>query len=594
MPEIEASQGHLYTYQLAAMDPAGGIVSFLLTTAPSGAVLDGNTLTWTPTPSQSRTSNSFSVTAKTPSEGSATQSWTVTPSGTITVNWVDTYWSPGGPVAVPAAASSAFNIQAMVVQSDGSIVLLPASATSTPGVFTVADVPAGNYWLTPGREGAFWTSTGSFDAGRDIGAAQIPFTKSANNTSFDFNVSGVAPSTSQENIQFFTDPPFGGLLITLPPESSNLTSNFSLGTSTDWSQISTAFLLQYEPETLGSQNIYVLGPELTLSNLTLQTGGANLLSVMLNSPTPSSIDLSVSGSQWASVFSNIGPAPATVQDSVLTLTAQPYVLGVNASPSTTFLPALVLVAPSPGGLGVSLQGFDPLASICSDFTGQPGGSSIPIDSPILSDAHLGVLQYNDPFESKWTRALALCQQATLPIPIPNSADTYSFLLVDGESAVPSNLPLAPLAMPVQNPSINGASFFASTTLNTTSPSLEWTEPGGAAPYGYKVRAYLQTTLNGTPVFEPIAAYTTNETSMVLPPLLRGNTYIFSITTEVDGAANVQTAPFRSALPTGFSSVVSAPITISPSALAAQIRGDLGIWRRLVSPSSDRRELLQPF
>jgi hypothetical protein len=255
LPETQASQDTLYTYQLAAVDPAGATVTFSLTTAPNGATLGGNTLSWTPAASQSRVSNTFAVTARTPSGGSAMQSWTVTPNGTITVKWVDTYWSPSGPVAVAALASAALNMQAMVTQRDGSIGLLPASATSSPGVFTIANVPAGSYWLAPGRGGAFWTSTGAFDAGRDIAGGQTPFTKSSNNTSFNLNFSGVAPAATQEYIQFFTDPPFGGLLFTLPAESDNLTSSFSLNTNVDWSQINTAFLLQYEPETLVSEAI---------------------------------------------------------------------------------------------------------------------------------------------------------------------------------------------------------------------------------------------------------------------------------------------------------------------------------------------------
>jgi hypothetical protein len=46
----------------------------------------------------------------------------------------------------------------------------------------------------------------------------------------------------------------------------------------------------------------------------------------------------------------------------------------------------------------------------------------------------------------------------------------------------------------------------------------------------------------------------------LPPLQAGQTYVFSITAILDGAANFETRPNRSALPTASVSVVSAPIT----------------------------------
>jgi hypothetical protein len=60
-------------------------------------------------------------------------------------------------------------------------------------------------------------------------------------------------------------------------------------------------------------------------------------------------------------------------------------------------------------------------------------------------------------------------------------------------------------------------------------------------------------------------YTTAKTTVNLPPLLAGKTYLFLITALADGHANVETMPNRSALPTAYASVVSAPITISSGA-----------------------------
>ena len=90
VPVTAATEGVAYAYQLAAIDPAGGSVTFSLTSSPTGATLSGNSITWTPTAAESRVSNSFTATATTTSGGTASQSWTVTPGGTITVNWVNT------------------------------------------------------------------------------------------------------------------------------------------------------------------------------------------------------------------------------------------------------------------------------------------------------------------------------------------------------------------------------------------------------------------------------------------------------------------------------------------------------------------------
>ena len=372
-----------------------------------------------PTAAQSRVSNNFAVAASSESGGSALQSWAVTPNGTITVNWVNKYWSPSGPVQVPEPASAAANIEALVPQSDGSITLLPSSATSTPGVFTVANVPAGNYWLAAGDGGAFWTSSATFDAGHDIAGSQRPLTNTTNTTGFNFSFGGIVPEPTEEYIEFFflSSPLSGSTLYVIPPNSTTiLTSTAEFGGDIDWSQVNTAFLMQYELETLGSLKNYVSGPELTLSNLALSNGTTNAISGTLNPATDTSLNLTVTGSQWASIFNNVGPATATVQDSVLTLSAEPYVAGVDESPDAPSEPALFLVAPTPGGLGsLSLTSFDPLASVCANETGQSAANVVSIEPPILTDQNFGALQYGDPFASTWTHSLAFCQQAPLTL-----------------------------------------------------------------------------------------------------------------------------------------------------------------------------------
>ena len=72
------------------------------------------------------------------------------------------------------------------------------------------------------------------------------------------------------------------------------------------------------------------------------------------------------------------------------------------------------------------------------------------------------------------------------------------------------------------------------------------------------------------------------------PLTGGNTYVFSITALVDAGANMETNPNRSALPTGFASVVSAPMTINSGAPAVAIHGDAKVVRRLSEAKVSRR------
>jgi hypothetical protein len=214
------------------------------------------------------------------------------------------------------------------------------------------------------------------------------------------------------------------------------------------------------------------------------------------------------------------------------------------------------------------------------------GATQVLQPPILTNQNFGALQYGDPFDSTWTRALSFCQYGTVPIPIPDSTSTYSFFIETGESVAPSNTPLTPIALPVQNPTIEGASFYSSNTINTTMPTLNWTAPSGTSPYGYQVREFVLETLTNGSTYVATGTYNTAATSVTLPPLAGGNTYVFEITTLVDGVANMQTSPRRSALPTGFASVVSAPIAISAAAPTPSIDGDIEEWNDLVKPKQD--------
>ncbi|HET8967205.1 MAG TPA: putative Ig domain-containing protein, partial [Candidatus Acidoferrum sp.] len=103
VPPTAADEGADYTYQPVAASPDGTAVTFSLSSSPTGATLSAGVLSWTPTHDQSRVPNQFSVTATNGKGGSATQSWTVTPSGVVAISDVITYWNSAGPQAQPVA-----------------------------------------------------------------------------------------------------------------------------------------------------------------------------------------------------------------------------------------------------------------------------------------------------------------------------------------------------------------------------------------------------------------------------------------------------------------------------------------------------------
>ncbi|HXR40296.1 MAG TPA: fibronectin type III domain-containing protein [Terracidiphilus sp.] len=574
-PVTAATEGSAYSYQIVATDPAGSAVTFTLTNSPAGAALSGNTITWTPTPAQSRLANGFTVTATTAAGGAATQSWALTPNGTIHLSWVETYWTASGPIAVPfdwttnVGQAQARLVKALIPQPDGSLLALGGSGNSD-GTFSIPNVPGGYYWLRIAPLAIYWTSSSTFDFGIDlIGHPSNP-TSNITNTVISVNVGGLDPIQAQDWFGFaadlqiplpFLDSPLSG-----PLGSTTFGSSVTINSNFDFSQINTIFLGQYEPASPSSLDALVLGPELTLSNVTINNGTVNTVAGTLNASPKASLAVSIKGSAWANLFNHVAPAPVTPVGSVLTVSAQPFVADRNAVPMQSLLgPNLPLITPD---LSALLSRFGFLAgpvSACGDWSGLFGSSLY--ESPILTDQDFGTIQYGDPFPASWPRVFNFCEIVSVPVAIPNSSSTYAFLLYYGEATNLPTLPVSPLVSAVQNPTINGSSFFVASTIDSTSVTLNWSPPTGTALYGYYVRPFVPVTLpDGTMAYLPAGKFGTAKTSMTVPMLSPGQTYVFLLSAEVDGRANMETSPNRSALPTAYANVVSAPITISSAAL----------------------------
>lgn len=570
-PVTDAAQGTSYTYTLAANDPSGGAVTFSLTASPAGATLAGSTISWTPTASQSRVSNSFTVKAKTPSGGSATQSWAVTPSGTVTVNWTDTYWTAGGPVQEPASPQDP--PAALVPQLDGSLTMLTGDAVS-PGVFNIVNVPGGYYWLIQGTQGVyattgFWTNSSTFDLGRDFTGSKTGVAPGNQTITFDFNLNGMDPALPKGNIGFLPHSTSTyGKYLAAPEGATSLTSSASVTAWYDWTTVDTAFLMQYQPSSVGTLNSFVAGPTLTLNNLALTNGVHNPITATLQPSPESAIDLSIAGSQWEPIFQNVGPGPATPGNSWLSVTVEPYVVGRKIHPAY-FQPDFPLVQPN-------INGFLPTG--IAPCPGDPVIGNVYGHSAILSDQDFGSLQYGDPFPAEWTRAVNFCQSVTVPFLF--SGINFPIPLTFAQAVAPSNSPLVPVAAPVVNPTINGSSLFSTTTLNQTAETLSWSAPAGPAPFGYTVQIYQVEVFSNGFLLSRAGSYGTAKTSVTIPPLNPG-AYLFYIITNVDGIANMQSAPYRSQLPMGFAPVMSSVITIGAGASSPQLHGDAKAWQRLL-------------
>jgi hypothetical protein len=568
-PVTAATEGMPYSYQLVATSPDMSAVSFALTAGPSGASLNGNMVAWIPSHQESRIANKFTVTATMASGGSSRQTWTVTPNGTIQIKSVTTYWTPTGSVDISKVWPANLPYPAALVpQTDGSLSRFQGAANAD-GTFSIPNVPGGYYWLQLSPQSNYWTSSSSFDAGEDIVGSPLSVTNQ-NTTTINIFLAGLDPVQPQDLfwIQSNEQPFQLALSSGVATGAGALSFRVQMNSNIDFSQINTIFFNQYEPVSSGAfLGLAALGPAFTLSNVTLPTGGViNIVGTLQPSPQ-ASIPLNIQGSAWANNYQNVAPSAVTPLLTDFSLSAQPWVSDRIAIPSGGFLsPNLALLVP----LGQPTSPTSPF-SITPYNCQQTSGlyittSASPALPPILTDQNFGPISYGDPYPVSWPRMLQICQQATVQIPRPNSPITDTFLLTYGETiALPIAPlgPIAPLVGPVLTPTINGTSFFQPTTLNTTSVNLTWATPAGSPPFGYYVTLFQLTTQpSGTTSYLELGRFGTAKTSLSVPFLTAGNTYLFMITAWVDGAANMETRPARSQLPIAHSTVLSAPITIN--------------------------------
>jgi hypothetical protein len=478
---------------------------------------------------------------------------------TVALSAINTYWTADGPIQMPANFANNPTLAAFVPQPDGSFRSLQSYGGAN-GLATIPNVPSGYYWLPYGPY-RFWTSSSNVDLGIDLTGPHALVPNTPVNTDFMVTATGLDPLPQSSPLDFIVTSGDIGIPIFYtssddPPNTTAWTAQGETNPNIVLSGLS-GFMVQYEPESIGSFSAWKTGPGLALT-VPNATNGSVTIDGQLSSGAPTSLEINIQGSAWAPLFNRVAPVAVEPTSSFLNIAVQPFVnnhiatwgLGIDLFWANLNPPnGIVLPNCNPTWMG----GYSTLSQQLFETSG-----------PILTDEDLGTIEYGDPWPEQWPRVFSFCQQGSFQTPIPNSTATQSFSLVNGLYSPLPDAPVTPLISAVQNPTINGVDLFTATTFTGNAATLSWSAPAIGTPTGYKVDvAMLQTFPEGSPYFADLHSYYTTTTSVTLPEDVMGSN-IFMITAFVDGAANVETSPLRSGLPGGWANVVSAVMTFTGS------------------------------
>ncbi|MGH9680616.1 MAG: choice-of-anchor D domain-containing protein [Candidatus Acidiferrales bacterium] len=598
-PPSSAEEGQMYSYTAAATDPDNGAVSFALSGGTDGTALNLSTLNWTPTHAESRVADSFTITATTSEGGTATQTFSVTPTGNINVTVNTVYYTRNG------NQTAAFDLSAVPVclevpdGSGGFTTLSTGTGLGNPdGTFTIPNVPAGGFWVAIGTS-HFWTSQSDLGfSGNAIGRPDSA--RGTGTLNVSLNVNDV-PQNSDEFEVYSPDAP-GDSFFSEPSGSSPWTQAVNEFYLLDASQSDELFVNHLLQSSLAGGSDYTIAESYDTSSVTLpNSGSANVSGSMVAAPTSSAVEVNVAGSQFAAY-----PIPA-----LASAVRSHAATALNNSPVTS---GFSIFAQPYNAPAITARTFSPQGAFGRD-TGWPTLVSYAPSSPMTSDTDSGSIPYSNPFPATYSPVLDFnfsSAGAALPLPPPppppactttpcpvltttytqtnstsgpmgmagfvqNQTLQFAFpppaqvgFSVYMTPPLTSNDPaIAPVIGTVSNIAVNGTAFSSGAATSGLSPVISWTAPAAGTADQYVLNlvpiTMTQETIsvgnlvlgyNTNYNFGCCISYVTTSTSVSIPQVAAGS---YAVIVEADsfhgGAANT------TALPVGDSYALPGVLTV---------------------------------
>jgi hypothetical protein len=531
-PLTNATGGQPYTYFIYAIDPDGDAITYQLVSGPSGAVLNGNALSWTPSPAQERTPSSFTITARDARGAISTpQSWTVTPTGTVEGSSIITYlpldWMTRTitPTSVPNPGPS--NIGAVVPNGSGGYTTLNGSYSQVDGNYSIAGVPGGKYWLTYNNIDFIWTDKSQVDLGWTVSGRKDQTTAAISPTNVVFSVTNMNPwngndylefydfnSNSYENLNYYA---YSSYPVAGDTALAGMTVDWAATYSrhlTDMTKGDAPQLIQMVTQTSGATSYQVAKKRFNPAGLTMVDGvGTTVAGAFADIPLTSSFMFNWKGSAFAQYAGAVTPY------------------------GTPALAYMVLVG-TPGRSAYGTANSLDLLYFYQD--GAPADLNLgPLPIPAMPVG----------FEASCLAEVQVNRSFKLPAATTGTS-AAGVVWTETNSLPTANTPLLPVVSPVQYPTIGGQAIANDVSGVGVQPILSWIPPVLGTPTGYVV-ALRHLTLSGTSTKSTtIARLYTDENSVTVPPGLMtpGEAYYLLIRAFASPGWDPGLSPYRSTKP----------------------------------------------
>ena len=506
-----AEEGSEYTYAVVATDPAGTAITYALDVAPTGATITGNTITWTPAADQSRRENAFRIRVDTASGGTASQDFSVTPRGTVTVKYGAYYVDMANvKTFVPQTPP---DVSVLVPDDAGGYTTIAGQVSS--GQAVIPSVPAGGYLLMIGTPlPVFYEESASSVDVSPTNFKRPGIVNGSYGTGITFQITGLNPFGANDFVAYESpnqnyEDMFYNLSAGLGDTSASGVLDLYTSPLPDAAQGDVEYINQMVGQQVSGTLVNVLQKSSGPLTLTIVDGSLPTVPAALSTPgAGGTIRLNVKAAQF---WQNL-------------LEGNP-----NATGPTGHFGVL---ATAPGGATANL--------LISDTAG-------------VADFDLGDVGYNNPYPATWGRQFYYAVMSMVKYQLPGtSAPTSAVAIADTTT---TDLPTAqdPLTLQlgaVRNVRVNGAALTSDQTGIGLTPLIAWDPPLLGVPTSYKVTVDRLYNGGAAGTKHIVAAtFTMKGTSLQVPSgvLLDGNFYFLHI--QATEAGTSRTATVDSFTPT---------------------------------------------